>query len=80
MRWPFTPFGTSTLLACLAGLAGLSAVIWLATGSAWAAAAPSPLALFVLNFFRDPERGVVHLESAAPRAARPTSSPPPTAS
>ncbi|HTE06252.1 MAG TPA: phosphatidylserine decarboxylase [Planctomycetota bacterium] len=56
MRWPFTPFGTSTLLACVAGLAGISAVLWWATGSPAVAAAPAPLLLFVLNFFRDPER------------------------
>jgi len=56
MRWPFTPFGTSTLLACIAGLAGVSAVLWLTTGSTLVAAAPAPLLLFVLNFFRDPER------------------------
>jgi phosphatidylserine decarboxylase len=55
-RWPFTPYGTSTLLACVAGLAGLSTALWLLTGSALAAAAPAPLLLFVLNFFRDPER------------------------
>jgi phosphatidylserine decarboxylase len=56
MRWPFTPFGTSTLLACIAGLAGVAVVLWLLTGSPLAAAAPAPLLLFVLNFFRDPER------------------------
>jgi phosphatidylserine decarboxylase len=55
MRWPFTPYGTTTLLACLA-VCGLLAVLlgWLVTPHlAWLALLP---ALFVLNFFRDPER------------------------
>ncbi|MGQ0551748.1 MAG: phosphatidylserine decarboxylase [Planctomycetota bacterium] len=56
MRWPFTPFGTSTLLASLAVCAVLGgALAWLTGQPAWALA-PLPLVLFLLNFFRDPER------------------------
>ncbi|HZM00079.1 MAG TPA: phosphatidylserine decarboxylase [Planctomycetota bacterium] len=55
MRWPFTPYGTSTLLACLALCGALAALLgWLV--QPWLAAALLPPALFVLNFFRDPER------------------------
>lgn len=55
MRWPFTPYGTSTLLACLALFSAVAALLgWLV--APWLALAPLPLALFVLNFFRDPER------------------------
>ena len=55
MRWPFTTYGTTTLVACLvvcavlAGLLGALVHAW----AAWLALLP---ALFVLNFFRDPER------------------------
>jgi phosphatidylserine decarboxylase len=54
MRWPFTTYGTTTLLACLA-VCGLLAVGLglLFAPLAWLALAP---ALFVLNFFRDPDR------------------------
>jgi phosphatidylserine decarboxylase len=56
MRWPFTRYGTGTLLLLSAILLGLAAAL-----SAWAdppawGLAPLPLWLFVLAFFRDPER------------------------
>ena len=55
MRWPFTTYGTTTLLACLAvcGLLALGLGLLLTPPLAWLAVLP---ALFVLNFFRDPER------------------------
>lgn len=54
MRWPFTRYATGFLLALLAVLA---AATWgLARLGGWWWLAPLPLAAFVLNFFRDPER------------------------
>lgn len=55
MRWPFTPFGTSTLLATAGPLllAVLALLAW-APGGWWLV--PVPLLAFVLAFFRDPER------------------------
>jgi phosphatidylserine decarboxylase len=55
MRWPFTTYGTTTLLVCLAvcGLLAIGLGALLAPPLAWLALGP---ALFVLNFFRDPER------------------------
>lgn len=55
MRWPFTPYGTPTLLLCLAVFGALAALLGFLVAP-WAAWLPLPLALFVLNFFRDPER------------------------
>lgn len=55
MRWPFTPYGTSTLLICLV-VCGVLAVLLGTLVSPWAAWVALPLALFALNFFRDPER------------------------
>ncbi|MHC5212051.1 MAG: phosphatidylserine decarboxylase [Planctomycetota bacterium] len=56
MRWPFTPYGTGPLLLLSAVLA---AAAWLLATSfsspLWALAALPPW-LFVLSFFRDPER------------------------
>jgi len=55
MRWPFTPYGTTTLLICLVVCAVLGALLGTLVhpAAAWVAL---PLALFALNFFRDPER------------------------
>jgi phosphatidylserine decarboxylase len=55
MRWPFTPYGTTTLLVCLVICGSLALLLHnlVAPPLAWLALAP---ALFVLNFFRDPER------------------------
>lgn len=54
MRWPFTRYATGFLLALLAVLA---AATWgLSRLGGWWWLAPLPLAAFVLNFFRDPER------------------------
>jgi len=54
MRWPFTTFATGTLL--LAALPLLAATAWLASRSGFWFLLPAALLLFVLNFFRDPER------------------------
>lgn len=55
MRWPLTPYGSSTLavltLLCLGLAAGLAAL----AGGPWALL-PLPVWLFGLAFFRDPER------------------------
>jgi phosphatidylserine decarboxylase len=56
MRWPFTPYGTGPLLVLTAALA---AAAWLLAGllpSPWWALVALPPWLFVLSFFRDPER------------------------
>ncbi len=54
MRWPFTRYATGFLLALLAVLA---AAAWgLSHLDGWWWLAPLPLAAFVLNFFRDPQR------------------------
>ncbi|HEX5009982.1 MAG TPA: phosphatidylserine decarboxylase [Planctomycetota bacterium] len=54
MSWPFTRYGTGTLLLCSGAL--LAAVLLLARlpGAWWVL--PLPLLAFFLNFFRDPER------------------------
>lgn len=55
MRWPFTTFATGTLLLFSLPLAALS--LWLAQaapGGWWLV--PVPILLFVLSFFRDPQR------------------------
>jgi phosphatidylserine decarboxylase len=54
MRWPFTRYGTGTLLLLSGGLLLLAALLALLPGPFWAL--PLPLAAFVLAFFRDPER------------------------
>jgi len=55
MRWPFTRYGTGTLLACTLVCLGLGAALAAWPGGAWWLA-PLPFWLFFLNFFRDPER------------------------
>lgn len=55
MQWPFTTFATGTLAVCVAVLLGLCAVLGMTLGGAWGWA-PVPLLLFVLAFFRDPQR------------------------
>ncbi len=55
MRWPFTTYATGTLLLFSLPLAGLAAWLAVAAPGAWWVA-PVPLLLFVLSFFRDPER------------------------
>jgi phosphatidylserine decarboxylase len=55
MRWPFTTYATGTLLLFSLPLAALSAWLFTATGGLWWIA-PLPLLLFILSFFRDPER------------------------
>jgi len=55
MRWPFTTFATGTLLLFSLPLAALA--LWLgkaAPGAWWVV--PIPVLLFVLSFFRDPQR------------------------
>jgi phosphatidylserine decarboxylase len=55
MRWPFTTYATGTLLVFSLPLAALA--LWLgraAPGAWWMV--PVPILLFVLSFFRDPER------------------------
>jgi phosphatidylserine decarboxylase len=54
MRWPFTRYGTGTLLLCSAILLGLCALLARFPGFYWAL--PLPLLIFILSFFRDPER------------------------
>ncbi len=54
MRWPFTRYGTPTLLLLGGGLLLLAAVLARFSGPFWVL--PLPLAAFVLAFFRDPER------------------------
>jgi phosphatidylserine decarboxylase len=55
MRWPFTTYGTGTLLAFSLPLIALTGL--LARGlEGWWWVVPLPLLAFVLSFFRDPER------------------------
>jgi len=58
MKWPFTTYATGTLLLFSLPLAGLSAWLATATGGFWWIA-PVPVLLFVLSFFRDPERSAL---------------------
>lgn len=54
MRWPFARYGTGVLVACSLIMAGATALaVWLLP---WAAPIPALLLVFVLWFFRDPER------------------------
>jgi phosphatidylserine decarboxylase len=55
MRWPFTPYGTGTLLLFSAILLGLGAGLAALAGGWWWLV-PLPLWVFVLSFFRDPQR------------------------
>jgi phosphatidylserine decarboxylase len=55
MRWPFTTFATGTLLLFSLPLAALALWLWRAAPGAWWVA-PLPVLLFILSFFRDPER------------------------
>ena len=54
MRWPFTRYGTGTLLL-VSGVLLLAALALSRLPGAWWVA-PLPLLAFILNFFRDPER------------------------
>jgi len=54
MRWPFTRYGTGTLLLFGGALLLLVALLSRLPGPWWAL--PLPLLAFVLAFFRDPER------------------------
>ncbi|MHC4845008.1 MAG: phosphatidylserine decarboxylase [Planctomycetota bacterium] len=56
MRWPFTRHGTEPLLWSTVVLLGGAVVLWRWTPVPWAASVPFALWLFVLSFFRDPER------------------------
>ncbi len=55
MKWPFTTYATGTLLLFSLPLAALSWWLGAATSGAWWLV-PLPLLLFILSFFRDPER------------------------
>lgn len=55
MRWPFTPHGTSTLLVAGVPLA-LLAVWGFRAGGFWVGLLPALMVVFLLQFFRDPER------------------------
>ena len=54
MRWPFTRYGTGTLLLVSGVLLLASLALSRLPGAWWVA--PLPLLAFILNFFRDPER------------------------
>jgi phosphatidylserine decarboxylase len=55
MRWPFTPYGTAPLLLLCAGLSAAGWLLAAAVPGPWWPLVVPPL-LFVLWFFRDPER------------------------
>lgn len=55
MKWPFTTYATGFLLACVAVLALLGALLDALLGGLWFLAVV-PILLFVLAFFRDPDR------------------------
>jgi phosphatidylserine decarboxylase len=55
MRWPFTTYAKGTLLAFSLPLAAASVLMAIRLDGAWWVA-PLPVFLFVLSFFRDPER------------------------
>ncbi|GJM21183.1 MAG: phosphatidylserine decarboxylase proenzyme [Planctomycetota bacterium] len=55
MRWPLTPYGTSTLLIAGLPLCGLAA--WAFSGRhTLLGALPALVVIFLIQFFRDPER------------------------
>jgi phosphatidylserine decarboxylase len=56
MRWPFTPYGTGPLILLTAALAAAAWLLSLSFGNPAWALVPLPIWLFVLAFFRDPER------------------------
>jgi phosphatidylserine decarboxylase len=56
MRWPFTPYGTGPLILLTAALAAAAWLLSLIFGNPAWALVPLPIWLFVLSFFRDPER------------------------
>jgi phosphatidylserine decarboxylase len=56
MRWPFTRHGTEPLLWSTVVLLGSATALLRWTSVPWVAALPIALWLFVLSFFRDPER------------------------
>ncbi len=62
MRWPFTRYGTGTLLLFSGILLALSAALGRLPGYWWLV--PLPLLAFVLAFFRDPERQAPEGEDA----------------
>jgi len=68
MRWPFTRHGTEPLLWSTVVLIGGAVVLCRWTPVPWTAAVPIALWLFVLSFFRDPERhaGGDELDLVAP--------------
>ncbi len=55
MRWPFTTFATGTLAVCVVVCLALGALLGVLAGGAWSLAV-LPLLVFMLAFFRDPQR------------------------